>query len=251
MSYSESSMLPVSHGQLRAQFPSLSQEVNGQPAVFLDGPGGTQTPRAVMDAMAGYLSRDNANLGGAFATSVRTVEGVAAARRETAEFLHAARAEEIVFGQNMTSLTFTLAHALGRTWQAGDEVVVTSLDHDANIAPWTLAAEDAGATVRTWEFRREDCTLRLEDLEPLLNARTRLVAFTHGSNIVGSIPDVRGAVEAVRAKAPHALIFIDAVHYTPHNPVDVQALDCDFLGCSAYKFCGPHLRDFVWEVRAP
>ena len=241
MSYSESSVLPVDHGQLRAQFPSLAQEVNGQPVVFLDGPGGTQTPRVVIDAMAGYLSRDNANLGGAFVTSERTMAGVAAARRETARFLNAARSEEIVFGQNMTSLTFTLAHALGRTWKPGDEVVVTSLDHDANVAPWTLAAEDAGATARTWEFRREDCTLRLEDLEALINERTRLVAFTHGSNIVGTIPDVRGAVELVRAKAPAAMIFVDAVHYTPHNPVDVQAIDCDFLGCSAYKFCGPHL----------
>lgn len=237
----DTSVLPVSHGQLRAQFPSLSQEVNGHPALFLDGPGGTQTPRVVMDAMSGYLSRDNANLGGAFVTSARTMEAVAAARREMADFLHAARPEEIVFGQNMTSLTFTLSHALRRTWQPGDEVVVTSLDHDANVAPWTLAAEDAGATVRTWEFHPEDCTLRLEDLEPLLNEHTRLVAFTHGSNIVGSIPDVSGAIRLVRAKSPSALVFIDAVHYTPHNPVDVQALDCDFLGCSAYKFCGPHL----------
>ena len=241
MSYSESAVLPVNHRQLRAQFPSLAQEVNGRQAVFLDGPGGTQTPRAVIDAMAGYLSRDNANLGGAFVTSERTMAAVAAARRETAEFLNATRPEEIVFGQNMTSLTFTLSHALSRTWQTGDEVVVTSLDHDANVAPWTLAAEDAGATVRTWEFRREDCTLRLEELEPLLNERTRLVAFTHGSNIVGSIPNVGEAVRMVRAKAPGALVFIDAVHYTPHNPVDVQAMDCDFLGCSAYKFCGPHL----------
>ena len=218
MSYFESSVLPVDHGRLRAQFPSLAQEVNGQPVVFLDGPGGTQTPRVVIDAMAGYLSRDNANLGGAFATSERTVAGVAAARRETARFLNAARAEEIVFGQNMTSLTFTLAHALGRTWKAGEEVVVTSLDHDANVAPWTLAAEDAGATVRTWEFRREDCTLSLKDLEVLLNERTRLVAFTHGSNIVGTIPDVRGAVAMVRQKAPQAMVFVDAVHYTPTQP---------------------------------
>ncbi len=241
MTPSATTGLPVSHEQLRARFPSLSQEVNGHRAVFLDGPGGTQTPRSVIDAMAAYLGRDNANLGGAFATSVRTVETVAAARREMAEFLGAVRPEEIVFGQNMTSLTFTLSHALRRTWRAGDEIVVTSLDHDANVAPWTLASEDAGATVRTWEFRREDCTLRLEDLEPLLNERTRLVAFTHGSNIVGSIPDATGAVRMVRAKSPYALVFIDAVHYTPHNAVDVEAIDCDFLGCSAYKFCGPHL----------
>lgn len=238
---SSTSTLPIPHAQLRAQFPSLSQQANGQPVVFLDGPGGTQMPGIVIEAMAGYLSRDNANLGGAFITSQRTMEAVAAARRDMAEFLNAARPEEIVFGQNMTSLTFSLAHSLGRTWQAGDEIIVTSLDHDANVAPWVLAAEDAGVTVRTWEFQREDCTLRLEDLEALLSPRTKLVAMTHGSNIVGSIPDVAGAIRLVRAKSPGALVFIDAVHYTPHNPVDVRALDCDFLGCSAYKFCGPHL----------
>ncbi len=233
--------LPIPHPELRVLFPSLGQEVAGRPAVFLDGPGGTQVPTPVMEAMTAYLSRDNANTGGLFATSRRTVETVAAARLETAHFLNAARPEEIVFGQNMTSLTFALSHALRRTWQAGDEVIVTSLDHDANAAPWIMAAEDAGATVQTWEFRREDCTLRLEDLERLLRPRTRLVALTHASNAVGTIPDVAAAIKLVRRKSPEALVFIDAVHYTPHHPVDVQALDCDFLGCSAYKFCGPHL----------
>ena len=233
--------LPVSHGELRALFPSLTQQVAGRTVVFLDGPGGTQVPTPVMEAMTGYLSRDNANTGGHFITSQRTGEAVAAARRDAAHFLNAARPEEVVFGQNMTSLVFALSHALRRTWQAGDEVVVTSLDHDANVSPWTLAAADAGATVRTWEFRRDDCTLQLADLEPLLDERTRLVAFTHASNAVGTIPDVAGAIRLVRAKAPRALVFIDAVHYTPHNPVDVRALDCDFLACSAYKFCGPHL----------
>ena len=209
--------------------------------MFLDGPGGTQAPRPVMDAMTAYLARDNANLGGAFITSQRTMDGVAAARRVTAAFLHAARPEEIVFGQNMTSLTFSLSHALRRTWEAGDEVVVSSLDHDANVATWTLAAADARAVVRTWEFDRQSFQLRHADLAGLLNDRTRLVAFTHASNIIGSIPDVAGAIRLVRARAPGALVFIDAVHYTPHGPVDVQALDCDFLACSAYKFCGPHL----------
>ncbi len=233
--------LPVSHGELRALFPSLSQQVNGRDAVFLDGPGGTQAPASIMQAMSGYLGRDNANTGGHFITSQRTGESNAAARRETAHFLNAARPEEIVFGQNMTSLTFALSHALRRTWRVGDEIVVTSLDHDANVSPWTLAARDAGVTVRTWEFRPHDCTLALEDLESLLNERTRLVAFTHASNAVGTIPEVAGAIRLVREKSPDALVFLDAVHYTPHNPVDVRALDCDFLGCSAYKFCGPHL----------
>ncbi len=233
--------LPIPHVELRALFPSLGQEIAGQPAVFLDGPGGTQVPTPVMEAMTAYLSHDNANTGGLFATSQRTVEIVAAARVKTARFLNAARPEEIVFGQNMTSLTFALSHALRRTWQAGDEVIVTSLDHDANVAPWLMAAADAGATVQTWEFRREDCTLRLEDLAQLLRPQTRLVALTHASNAVGTIPDVAAAVRLVRERSPDAVVFIDAVHYTPHNPVDVQALDCDFLACSAYKFCGPHL----------
>lgn len=233
--------LPVPHGELRAQFPSLHRQVNGRPAVFLDGPGGTQTPAAVMEAMTAYLSRDNSNLGGRFVTSEQTVQAVAAARRETAHFLNAERAEEIVFGQNMTSLTFALSHALRRTWRAGDEVVITSLDHDANVAPWIAAATDAGAAVRTWEFRREDGTLRLEELERMIHPRTKLVAFTHASNALGTIPDVAGAVKLIRGKAPEALVFIDAVHYTPHQPVDVRAIDCDFLSCSAYKFCGPHL----------
>ena len=236
-----SATLPVPHAELRALFPSLAQEVDGRPAVFLDGPGGTQTPRGVMDAMSAYLSRDNANTGGSFISSQLTDQAVAAARAETAEFLHASRPEEIVFGQNSTSLWFALGRALGRTWNAGDEIVVTSLDHDANITPWVLAARDAGATVRTWEFRTEDGTLRLEDLDALLNNKTRHVAFTHASNALGTIPDVAGAIRLVRTKAPGATTFIDAVHYTPHNPVDVQALDCDFLGCSSYKFCGPHL----------
>ena len=234
-------VLSIPHGELRALFPSLGQQVDGRDAVFLDGPGGTQVPRSVMEAMSAYLSRDNANTGGSFVTSRRTDEAVAAARAETARFLHAARPEEIVFGQNSTSLWFALSRALARTWAAGDEIVVTSLDHDANITPWTLAARDAGATVRTWEFRTEDCTLRLEDLEALLTDKTRHVAFTHASNAVGTIPDVAGAIRRVREKSPGATVFIDAVHYTPHGPVDVRALDCDFLGCSAYKFCGPHL----------
>ncbi len=241
MQQEQTHSLPIPHAELRALFPSLGQQVAGQTAVFLDGPGGTQVPTPVMEAMTAYLSRDNANTGGAFLTSQRTVETVAAARAETARFLNAARPEEIIFGQNMTSLTFALSHALGRTWHAGDEVVVTSLDHDANVAPWIMAAADAGATVQTWEFHREDCTLRLADLERLLSPRTRLVALTHASNAVGTIPDVAAAVRMVRARSPEAVVFIDAVHYTPHHPVDVQALDCDFLGCSAYKFCGPHL----------
>ena len=233
--------LALPHDQIRALFPSLGQQVAGRPAVFLDSPGGTQTPIGVMEAMSGYLGRDNANTGGAFVTSRHTGETVAAARQEMVAFLNAARPEEIVFGQNMTSLVFALSHALRRTWHAGDEVIITSLDHDANVAPWMHAAADADAAVRTWEFRKEDCTLHLDDLAALLNERTRLVALTHASNAIGTIPDVAGAVRLVRERAPQALVTIDAVHFTPHRAVDVRALDCDFLACSAYKFCGPHL----------
>ncbi len=229
----------------RDEFPSLRQILNGNPPVFFDGPGGSQAPARVGDAMAAYLRTDNANTGGTFSTSRRTDALVAATRRAMAEFIGASRPEEIVFGQNMTSLTFQLSRALARTWQAGDEIVLTSLDHDANFAPWTIAARDhrdGGIAVRTWEFRPDDgCRLHLEDLVPLLGPRTRLVALTHASNALGTIPDVAGAIRLVRERAPQARVFVDAVHYTPHGPVDVQALDCDFLACSAYKFFGPHL----------
>jgi cysteine desulfurase family protein (TIGR01976 family) len=226
----------------RAEFPSLAQTVRELPAVFFDGPGGSQAPARVGDAMGAYLRRDNANTGGAFLTSQRTDALVAGTRQAMANFLGAARGEEIVFGQNMTSLTFALSRALARTWDAGDEVVLTSLDHDANFTPWVIAAHDRGATLRTWEFRPEEgCRLRLDDLGPLLNPRTRLVALTHASNAVGTIPEVAGAIRLVREHAPAARVFVDAVHFAPHGPLDVCALDCDFLACSAYKFFGPHL----------
>ena len=227
----------------RAEFPSLAQIVNGQPAAFFDGPGGSQAPMRVGDAMAAYLRRDNANTGGLFATSQRTDALVAATREAMADFLGAGRSGEIVFGQNMTSLTFALSRALARTWEAGDEIILTSLDHDANVSPWTIAARDrGGVSVRRWDFRADDgCRLRLDDLRPLLNAHARLVALTHASNALGTIPDVAGAIRLVREHAPNARVFVDAVHYAPHGPIDVQALDCDFLACSAYKFFGPHL----------
>jgi cysteine desulfurase family protein (TIGR01976 family) len=223
---------------LRQQFPSLQQTVNGRPAVFLDGPGGTQTPQAVIDAMMGYLLRDNSNRGGAFITSQRTDQVVAEARRAMADFFNAGRPEEIVFGQNMTSLTFAVSRAISRTWQAGDEIIVTRLDHDANISPWLMAAADRGVTVRWLDFRPEDCTLNLDSLPALLNEKTRLVAVSHASNAVGSLVDVRRVVQM--AHQIGALAYIDAVHYAPHGPLDVRALDCDFLACSAYKFYGPH-----------
>lgn len=229
----------------RTEFPSLTQTVHGHPVSFFDGPGGSQAPARVGDAMAAYLRTDNANTGGVFSTSRKTDARVAATREAMADFLGAARPEEIVFGQNMTSLTFHLSRALARTWQAGDEIVVTSLDHDANYTPWTIAARDhrdGGVAVRTWELRPDDsCRLHLADLVPLLGPRTRLVALTHASNALGTVPDVAGAIRLVREHAPNARVFVDAVHFAPHGPINVQALDCDFLACSAYKFFGPHL----------
>ncbi len=223
---------------LRAQFPALQQEVNGKTAVFLDGPGGTQSPQSVIDAMSGYLKFGSSNLGGPFLTSRHADEVVAQARAAMKDFLNARRPEEIAFGQNMTSLTFSISRAISRTWQAGDEIIVTRLDHDANISPWLMAAEDKGVTVRWLDFNPEDCTLKLETLPDLLNEKTRLLAITYASNAVGSISDVTRATKL--AHEAEALVYIDSVHYAPHGSIDVQAIDCDFLVCSVYKFFGPH-----------
>lgn len=229
---------PLDPVPLRAQFPALQQNVGGATAVFLDGPGGTQVPQRVIDAMTGYLVQGSSNQGGPFATSRQTDTAVENARRAMQDFLNARRPEEIVFGQNMTSLTFAISRALARTWRPGDEIIVTRLDHDANISPWLMAAEDAGVTVRWLDFDPQDCTLKLETLADLLNARTRLVAVTYASNAVGSITDVRRVVEL--AHAAGALVYVDAVHFAPHGLLDVQQLDCDFLASSAYKYFGPH-----------
>ena len=220
----------------RAQFPALAQEVNGHLAVFFDGPGGTQVPQRVIDAMRDYLVRSNANTHGAFATSRRSDEIIAAAHAAVADLL-GCEADEVIFGPNMTTLTFALSRALGRELRAGDEVVVTRLDHDANVAPWVVLAE-RGAVIRTVDIHVEDCTLDMADLRRQINERTRLVAVGYASNAVGSINDV---VEIIRlAHGVGALAFIDAVHYAPHGSIDVRALDCDFLACSPYKFFGPH-----------
>lgn len=223
---------------LRAQFPALQLEVGGKTAVFLDGPGGTQVPHSVIDAMSGYLSHGGSNAGGPFFTSRYTDEVTHAARLAMMDLYNARRPEEIVFGQNMTSLNFSLSRALARTWQPGDEIIVTRLDHDANISPWLLAAEDRGVTVRWLDFDPTDCTLRLDTLPELLNDKTRLLALTYASNAVGSISDVRRAAQL--AHAAEALLLVDSVHFAPHGLIDVQALDCDFLISSAYKYFGPH-----------
>ncbi len=229
---------PLSLNALRAQFPALRQTVGGRPAVYVDGPGGTQVPERVIAAMGDYWRHGGSNAGGPFLTSVYTDEVVAAARRAMTDLYHARRPEEIVFGQNMTSLTFAFSRALAREWQAGDELIITRLEHDANVAPWLAVAEDRALRVRWLDFRPEDCTLDLAALTGLLNERTRLVAITAASNAVGTIPDVRRGVKL--AHEAGALAYVDAVHYTPHGLLDVQALDCDFLVSSAYKYFGPH-----------
>jgi cysteine desulfurase family protein (TIGR01976 family) len=223
---------------LRAQFPSLQLEVNGQPAVYFDNPGGTQVPDRVIEAVSRYYREQNANAGGAFVTSCRTDEVIAGARSAMADMLNTPEPSTVVFGSNMTSLTFQLARSFGDTIRTGDEIVVTNLDHDANVTPWTdLQAQ--GAVIRTVDIHAEDCTLDMEGFRDALTGRTRLVAITHASNAVGTVPDVAQLVRL--AHEAGALAFVDAVQYAPHGPIDVQALDCDFLACSAYKFFGPHV----------
>ncbi len=221
---------------IRSQFPALALRVNGQPAVFLDAPGGTQVPQRVIEAMADYLARSNSNSHGAFETSRRTDEIVEQAHTAVADLL-GCRAEEVVFGANMTTLTFAMSRAIGREMKPGDEIIVTNLDHDANIAPWR-ALEEQGAVIRVADIHPEDCTLDMEDLLGLLNERTKLVAVGFASNSVGSINDVAAITKA--AHQAGALSYVDAVHYAPHGPIDVREIGCDFLVCSAYKFFGPH-----------
>lgn len=222
---------------LRREFPSLALTLDGYPAVFFDNPGGTQVPSAVIEAVSDYYKTSNANVGGAFATSRRTDKIVADARAAMADLLNAPGPETIVFGPSMTALTFHLARSLADTLQPGDEVVVTALDHDANVAPWA-DLEAAGAVIRVVDVHLADGTLDMDSFASTLSPRTKLVAITHASNAVGTIPDVARLTQMAHEHG--ALVFIDAVQYAPHGPIDVQKLDCDFLACSPYKFFGPH-----------
>ncbi|MBN1660300.1 MAG: cysteine desulfurase-like protein [Anaerolineae bacterium] len=223
--------------ELRAEFPALQQTHQGRPLIFFDGPGGTQVHGSVLDAIRRYLVEANSNAHGEFLYSQRTDATVGAAREALADLLNAPRADEIVFGPNMTTLTFHVSRAIGRTLSAGDEIVVTNLDHDANVAPW-VALEERGVTIRRVDFNPADCTLDMAGLEAAINPRTRLVALGYASNAVGTINDVARAADL--AHAAGAWLYVDAVHYAPHGPIDVQALGCDFLVCSMYKFFGPH-----------
>jgi cysteine desulfurase family protein (TIGR01976 family) len=222
---------------VRSQFPSLSQTVNGHPATFLDGPGGTQVPQRVIDAISDYLKRDNANTGGAYATSRHTDAMIAGARSAMADFL-GCDGDEVVFGPNMTSLTFAISRSIGRELDPGDEILLTHLDHDANISPWR-AFEERGVAIRMAEIHEDDCTLDMDDLARKITDRTKLVAVGYASNAVGTINDVKEIIRLAHQRG--AMAYIDAVHYAPHGPIDVRALDCDFLVCSTYKFFGPHM----------
>ena len=232
----------------RARFPALNREIDGRPVVYFDGPAGSQVPQSVVDAVSAYLTGANANCGGVFATSRETDELLDQAHRAVADFLGSPDADTVVFGPNMTTLTLALARAMSQTWKAGDEVVVTLLEHDANFTPWVQAARDAGATVREVAIRRDDCTLDLDDLQSKLNDRTRLVAVGAASNAVGTINPLREIADRVHAVG--AQLFVDAVHYAPHGSIDVRAWDCDFVTCSAYKFFGPHV-GILWGKRGP
>jgi len=224
---------------LRAEFPALALEQDDRPVAYFDGPGGTQVSRRVIDAVTRYYLTSNANDGGAFPTSERSDAIVAEARGAVADLLGAASPEEIKFGYNMTTLTFHISRSIGATLAPGDEILVTTLDHEANVSPWRRLADDRGLVVRTVDIHPADATLDLDNFDAVLGPRTKLVAVGFASNAVGTINPVREI--AARARAVGALTYVDAVHYVPHGPVDVRALGADFLVTSAYKWFGPHL----------
>jgi cysteine desulfurase family protein (TIGR01976 family) len=224
--------------KIRSQFPALERVHNGHPVAYFDGPGGTQVPRRVGEAMVDYLYHHNANTEWNYPTSAETDEAIADARDALGDFLNASP-DEIMFGANMTTLTFHLSRAIGRQLSKGDEIIVTELDHHANVDTWRQLARDRDLCVRTVRMIPETGQLDWDDFERALNGKTKLVAMGAASNALGTINDVAKATRL--AHGAGALMFVDAVHYAPHNLVDVQAIGCDFLGCSAYKFYGPHI----------
>jgi cysteine desulfurase family protein (TIGR01976 family) len=224
--------------EIRKQFPALERVHNGYPVAYFDGPGGTQVPRYVVEQMSDYLYHHNANTHWAYPTSAETDAAIEHAREVCAEFLNAS-ANEIAFGANMTTLTFHLARALSLNYSSGDEIVVTELDHHANIDPWRRLAVERGVTIRTVRLETTTGQINYDDLEQFVGPKTRLVAIGAASNALGTINDLERVVKL--AHNAGALVFVDAVHYAPHALVDVKKLDCDFLGMSAYKFYGPHV----------
>ena len=226
--------MPFDNQIIRSQFPSLSQDV-----IYFDNPAGTQIARTSLNRIRSYLLEHNANHGGAFRTSRESDILLDEAHAAMADFLNASSPAEIVFGPNMTTLTFQISRSIARTWQPGDRIVVTRLDHDANITPWVMAAEDRGCEVLWVDFSPDNGTLNMDELEQALESKPRLVAVGYASNALGTINSVQQITRM--AHSVGALIYIDAVQYAPHGPIDVQELGCDFLVCSAYKFFGPHV----------
>lgn len=223
--------------EVRSRFPALARTHNGREVAYLDGPGGTQSPRSVIDAMGRILTEGVSNLGGGFGSSDLAVRATADARLAVADLL-GSRPGEIVFGQNMTSLTFAVSRAIAREWSDGDAIVLTSLDHDANYTPWVLAAAERGVDVRTAEFDSETGRLRPDTVIDLIDEDVKLVAVCQSSNALGTFVDVSPIADAARHVG--AISFVDAVHTAPHHPIDVTVLGCDFLVVSVYKFFGPH-----------
>ena len=222
------------------RFPGLRRDVEGRPVVFADAPGGSQVPDVVVEAMAEYLRRSNANAHGAFATSQETDHVVEEAHRAAADLLNA-DADEVVFGPNATTLLFAISRSIARTLEAGDEVVVTRLDHDANVRPWVLAAEDAGATIRWVDVREQDVTLDPDSLAATLSERTKVVAFTLASNAIGTVTPAAELVRIVRDRTSGAIVACDGVHVAQHRSIDVREIGADLVVCSPYKIFGPHL----------
>jgi cysteine desulfurase family protein (TIGR01976 family) len=227
----------ASTAAIRSRFPALARQHNGKQVAYFDGPGGTQVPRDVVDAMADYLYHHNANTHWNYPTSVETDAALARSREAFADFFNASP-REVAFGNNMTTITFHISRALGRQWKAGDEIVVTELDHQANVAPWRALSKERGVTIRSVPFDVETGELIWDELERAVTAKTRLLAIGAASNALGTISAVRDAARLVHAQ--RALCFVDAVHYAAHCAIDVKAMECDFLACSPYKFYGPH-----------
>ena len=232
--------------KIRGSFPSLSRKFNGREAVYFDGPGGSQVPQSVADAVSAYLLNHNANTGMSFATSIETDEIITETLSACAEFLGCSDPNEIAFGQNMTSLNIQLASALSKTWGPGDEVVVTRLDHDANVMPWSLAAEWSGASLKKIEVNPDDCTLDMGSVAESISESTVLVAIGAASNLSGTINNLRELVGIAHSFG--AEVVVDAVHFAPHSLIDVEDIGCDFLLCSPYKFFGPH-QGILWGRR--
>lgn len=224
---------------IRTKFPALNQEIDGKQPIFLDNPAGTQVPQQVIDSVVDYFSRINANQGGVFSTSIATDKMLHESREVVRDLFVAPRVEEIVFGPSMTALNFNLSRAIAKTLPADSEIVVTRMDHDANISPWLRIAEDNNWTVRWVDFDPEAGTLDMQSLETAVNEKTKIVAAVHASNALGTINPVEDIAEI--AHSVGAYFVMDAVQSAPHVPIDVQKIACDFLLCSAYKFCGPHI----------